>query len=298
MRLWKERHQKWAKTTIARWTPQGSDISYEPIPRPCSTPSRAGTPEEPRRHGRSHAGRKDRREPGQGRGQVVSFRIWRQENAATPGGYEEFRVPYRKGANVISCLMEIQRNPVNAAGQTTTPVTWDAACLEEVCGSCTMIINGRVRMACSALVDKLERPITLEPMRKFPMVRDLAVDREPDVRVAEAGEGLDRARRHPQPRPRTAAEPERAGPALRALHLHDVRLLPGGLSSGHPGQRLHGRGADQPGPPLQPPPHRRDARRRPAARAHGPGGIRTAARPRTASRSAPRRSRSPRPSPR
>ncbi|HEY1904990.1 MAG TPA: succinate dehydrogenase iron-sulfur subunit [Myxococcaceae bacterium] len=107
----------------------------------------------------------------------VTFRIWRQESASAPGGFEAFRVPWRKGANVISCLMEIQRNPVNAAGKTTTPVTWDAACLEEVCGSCAMNINGRVRMACSALVDKLEWPITLEPMRKFPMVRDLAVDR-------------------------------------------------------------------------------------------------------------------------
>jgi len=107
----------------------------------------------------------------------VTFRIWRQESAIAPGGFEEFRVPYRKGANVISCLMEIQRNPVNAQGKTTTPVTWDAACLEEVCGSCAMNVNGKVRMACSALVDKLEWPITLEPMRKFPMVRDLAVDR-------------------------------------------------------------------------------------------------------------------------
>ena len=107
----------------------------------------------------------------------VTFRIWRQESATAPGGFEEFRVPYRKGANVISCLMEIQRNPVNAQGKTTTPVTWDAACLEEVCGSCAMNVNGKVRMACSALVDKLEWPITLEPMRKFPMVRDLAVDR-------------------------------------------------------------------------------------------------------------------------
>ncbi|HET6981539.1 MAG TPA: succinate dehydrogenase iron-sulfur subunit [Myxococcaceae bacterium] len=107
----------------------------------------------------------------------IPFRIWRQESASAPGGYEEFRVPWRKGANVISCLMEIQRNPVNAQGQKTTPVTWDAACLEEVCGSCAMNINGRVRMACSALCDKLEWPITLEPMRKFPMVRDLAVDR-------------------------------------------------------------------------------------------------------------------------
>src|SRR5215831_941644 len=107
----------------------------------------------------------------------ITFRIWRQESAEKPGGFEEFRVPYRKGANVISCLMEIQRNPVNAAGKATTPVTWDAACLEEVCGSCAMNINGRVRMACSALVDKLELPITLEPMWKFPLVRDLAVDR-------------------------------------------------------------------------------------------------------------------------
>jgi succinate dehydrogenase / fumarate reductase iron-sulfur subunit len=43
-----------------------------------------------------------------------------------------------------------------------------------------MIINGRVRQACSALVDKLGEPgapVTLEPMTKFPLVRDLMVDR-------------------------------------------------------------------------------------------------------------------------
>lgn len=107
----------------------------------------------------------------------VHFKIWRQESPTHPGGYEEFKIPWRKGANVISCLMEIQRNPVNAQGQKTTPVIWDSNCLEEVCGSCAININGRVRMACSALVDKLEHPITLEPMKKFPVVRDLAVDR-------------------------------------------------------------------------------------------------------------------------
>jgi succinate dehydrogenase / fumarate reductase iron-sulfur subunit len=40
-----------------------------------------------------------------------------------------------------------------------------------------MLINGRARMACSALVDKLEQPIRLEPFTKFPIIRDLAVDR-------------------------------------------------------------------------------------------------------------------------
>lgn len=108
----------------------------------------------------------------------IHFRIWRQDTHESPGRFEEFKVPYRKGANVISCLMEIQRNPVNAQGQKTTPVIWDSNCLEEVCGSCAMNINGRVRMACSALIDKLEQPITLEPMKKFPVSRDLAVDRQ------------------------------------------------------------------------------------------------------------------------
>ncbi|MBJ6762641.1 succinate dehydrogenase iron-sulfur subunit [Myxococcaceae bacterium JPH2] len=110
--------------------------------------------------------------------QSITFRIWRQDDPAKPGHFDEFKVPYRKGANVISCLMEIQRNPVTSDGKKVAPVVWDAACLEEVCGSCAMNINGRVRMACSALIDKLEQPITLTPMTKFPVVRDLAVDRD------------------------------------------------------------------------------------------------------------------------
>ena len=40
-----------------------------------------------------------------------------------------------------------------------------------------MVINGKVRQACSALVDQLEQPITLEPMATFPVERDLVVDR-------------------------------------------------------------------------------------------------------------------------
>jgi hypothetical protein len=37
-------------------------------------------------------------------------------------------------------------------------------CLEEVCGACSMVINGRARQSCSAIVDQLEQPIRLEPM--------------------------------------------------------------------------------------------------------------------------------------
>ncbi len=95
--------------------------------------------------------------------------------------WEQFRVPRRPNMNVIACLQEIQKNPVTADGSETTPVAWDCSCLEEVCGACTMVINGRVRQSCSALVQPLAgggETIVLEPMSKFPRVRDLVVDRQ------------------------------------------------------------------------------------------------------------------------
>jgi succinate dehydrogenase / fumarate reductase iron-sulfur subunit len=73
--------------------------------------------------------------------------------------------------------MDIQKNPVTADGRKTTPVTWESSCLEEVCGACSMLVDGRVRQGCTALVDSLGDTITLEPMTKFPVVRDLVVDR-------------------------------------------------------------------------------------------------------------------------
>lgn len=94
--------------------------------------------------------------------------------------WEEFALPWEPQMNVISALMAIQRNPVTADGKATTPVVWEQACLEEVCGSCTMVINGKVRQACTALIDVLSphgEVVTLEPMTKFPLVRDLIVDR-------------------------------------------------------------------------------------------------------------------------
>jgi succinate dehydrogenase / fumarate reductase iron-sulfur subunit len=113
---------------------------------------------------------------------LVRLRIWRQDRptgeAEATGRFEEFTVPYRAGMNVISCLQAIQRNPVDAAGRPTSPVVWESNCLEEVCGACTMVINGKVRQACSALVDNLIEPITLEPCKTFPVVRDLIVDRQ------------------------------------------------------------------------------------------------------------------------
>ena len=108
---------------------------------------------------------------------TVKLIIKRQDNSESKPYEESFEIPYKVNLNVIACLMEIRRNPVNSKGEKTTPVTWDMNCLEEVCGACSMVINGRARQSCSAIVDQLEQPIRLEPMSTFPVIRDLQVDR-------------------------------------------------------------------------------------------------------------------------
>ncbi|WLR60751.1 succinate dehydrogenase iron-sulfur subunit [Guptibacillus hwajinpoensis] len=108
---------------------------------------------------------------------TVTLKIKRQDGPESNPYEETFTIPYRQNMNVISALMEIRRNPVNANGEKTTPVIWEMGCLEEVCGACSMVINGKPRQSCTALLDQLEQPIRLEPMTTFPVVRDLAVDR-------------------------------------------------------------------------------------------------------------------------
>lgn len=96
--------------------------------------------------------------------------------------WEEFELILLPFANIISSLMEIQRNPINREGKKVLPIAWEAGCLEEVCGSCSILINGRPRQACTALIkDIIEETndpvIRVAPLSKFPLVRDLIVDR-------------------------------------------------------------------------------------------------------------------------
>src|SRR6476660_7102752 len=107
----------------------------------------------------------------------VIIKIKRQDTPKAKPRWEEFELPWKRGMNITSALMDIAANPVTRDGKATTPITYDSNCLEEVCGSCAMLINGAARMACSALVDKLDKPIKFAPFSKVPVVRDLAVDR-------------------------------------------------------------------------------------------------------------------------
>ncbi len=108
-------------------------------------------------------------------------RVLRQDGPQKASYWERHRVEYQPDMNVISVLQQIAATAEAMDGRKVAPVAWDCNCLEEVCGACTMVINGRVRQACSALIDNLltsdSRELELRPMAKFPVVRDLAVDR-------------------------------------------------------------------------------------------------------------------------
>jgi succinate dehydrogenase / fumarate reductase, iron-sulfur subunit len=111
---------------------------------------------------------------------VFDVRVLRQDGPGQPPYWETHRVAYEANMNVISALQRIAAKGETVDGKRVAPIAWECNCLEEVCGACTMLINGRVRQSCSALIDRLleERPtIELQPMSKFPVVRDLVVDR-------------------------------------------------------------------------------------------------------------------------
>lgn len=102
----------------------------------------------------------------------------------TPGCqyWESFELPLKPMYNVIGALLDIQKQPVTIENREVTPVAWEQACLEEVCGSCTMLVNGRPRQSCSSILNEIiaktqSNIVTLAPLTKFPLIRDLVVDR-------------------------------------------------------------------------------------------------------------------------
>lgn len=59
------------------------------------------------------------------------------------------------------------------------PISWECSCLQKKCGACAMVINGRPCLACDCKLSDIQinGKIRIEPLRKFPVIRDLICDR-------------------------------------------------------------------------------------------------------------------------
>ncbi len=82
---------------------------------------------------------------------------------------------------VADYLAELNsREPrLDRSGRPASRITWEASCHEEKCGACAMVVNGRPCLACGLFLKDAGKKgrITIEPLSKFPVVRDLKVDR-------------------------------------------------------------------------------------------------------------------------
>ena len=100
---------------------------------------------------------------------TATFRIWRGERG--DGHFEDFATEVSEGMVVLDAVHAIQSEKAQDLA-----VRWN--CKAGKCGSCSAEINGNPRLMCMTRMSDLptEEPITVEPMRAFPHVKDLVTD--------------------------------------------------------------------------------------------------------------------------
>ena len=99
----------------------------------------------------------------------ATFRVWR--GAGLSGQLRDYQTSVSEGMVVLDAILGIQ-----AGNATDLAVRWN--CKAGKCGSCSAEINGIPRLMCMTRLSELDldKPVTVEPMRAFPVVRDLVTD--------------------------------------------------------------------------------------------------------------------------
>lgn len=102
-------------------------------------------------------------------GEKVTLRVWRGDAGA--GELVDYQVEVNEGEVVLDILHRLQATQTGDLA-----VRWN--CKAGKCGSCSMEINGRPGLACMTRMSTFEpgQPVTLTPMRTFPVIRDLVTD--------------------------------------------------------------------------------------------------------------------------
>lgn len=82
--------------------------------------------------------------------------------------------------NILHMLQTVSDDPAykDRDGNLLGEIGFECSCLQKRCGACAMRINGEAKLACGARLSYYKKGrIRLEPLKKFPVVRDLIVDR-------------------------------------------------------------------------------------------------------------------------
>jgi succinate dehydrogenase / fumarate reductase iron-sulfur subunit len=107
---------------------------------------------------------------------TATFRIWRGEKGS--GDFKDYKTEVSEGMVVLDAVHGIQADQANDLA-----CRWN--CKAGKCGSCSAEINGKPRLMCMTRLNELDmtKPVTVEPIRAFPHVRDLVTDVSWNFRV-------------------------------------------------------------------------------------------------------------------
>jgi len=107
---------------------------------------------------------------------TATFKIWRGDRDA--GGFQNYSAEVSEGMVVLDAVLQIQARHANDLA-----CRWN--CKAGKCGSCSAEVNGMPRLMCMTRLSEipLDKSITIEPMKAFPIVRDLATDVSWNFRV-------------------------------------------------------------------------------------------------------------------
>ena len=104
----------------------------------------------------------------------VKLRVFRYTpNEDQEPRYETYEVPYKGGLTLLEALEYIYEN--------YEPIAFRRECRIFKCGSCAVMLNGKPVLACKKKIgeEELEKELTVEPLKGFPVVKDLVVDYKP-----------------------------------------------------------------------------------------------------------------------
>ena len=110
----------------------------------------------------------------------MRVRVLRQQTPVSEPYWEAFEYDGSADNSVAGVLDYINYHDdvINSEGKRTTRIGWECSCMQGICGACAMVINGSPALACETFVRDLKgKEIEIRPLRKFPVIHDLVVDR-------------------------------------------------------------------------------------------------------------------------
>lgn len=106
--------------------------------------------------------------------------ILRRDSRDLPSFRQAFRYETTDETDTVAtALTRLSGLPVllDTRGQEAAPIRWECSCLQKKCGACAMVIDGVPRLACDVKLADCGEVVRLEPLKKFPVIADLTVDR-------------------------------------------------------------------------------------------------------------------------